>query len=178
MCFPWRSNWLDIFWRNSIVRGSNIVWPRKMWEKRNIHIRKIFISQKKKWSHSSAGLNSKVLFYLCFLLLATFDMTDTFPKMGTLHSAGTTHRKAIVAVCSLPTYPRTNGLSRLLPEKKKKSSSNAVYHTTRQPFACPLPVFDNHWKWLTTPNSACVSVRCTIQMECCLSGKYKIEEKS
>jgi hypothetical protein len=69
-------------------------------------------------------------------------------------------------VCSFPTYstwPFT------VPSWKKKNvpvMQPTTPHVSLWPV--PLPMFDNHSKWLTTPNSAWISVRYTIQMECCL----------
>jgi hypothetical protein len=96
----------------------------------------------------------------------TFDLTDNFSKMGALHSAGTTHCNAIVAVCSFTTYPGTNGLSRSLPEKKIPVMQSTTPRVNL--WSDPLPIFDNHSKWLTTPNCAWIYVRYTIRMGCCL----------
>jgi hypothetical protein len=64
------------------------------------------------------------------------------------------HHKTIVALCSVVTCPGMNGLSQLLPERKRGNDS-IVHHATPHVNLCHVPLMVNNFlRWLTTPNSA------------------------
>jgi hypothetical protein len=86
--------------------------------------------------------------------------------------------KATVVLCRVQTCSGTNGLSRLIPERRKSNDTISRHATPHVNLLCIYLLFNNSLRWSTTPNSAVMAVHDTIKIECSIIKKrHRLQEK-